>query len=69
MESMSPSGSSTHIDPAAIAVHLQVDATRRGLKETTGSYWSLFIRAGSAYLLALVIMHVLIPGMKREFGG
>ena len=32
--------------------------------QTTGSYWPLFIMAGSAYLLALVILQVLIPGMK-----
>lgn len=32
--------------------------------QTTGSYWPLFIMAGSAYLLALAIVQVLIPGMK-----
>lgn len=32
--------------------------------QTTGSYWPLFIMAGSAYLLALVILQALIPGMK-----
>jgi MFS transporter, ACS family, hexuronate transporter len=32
--------------------------------QTTGSYWSLFIMAGSAYLLALVILQALIPQMK-----
>ena len=32
--------------------------------QTTGSYWSLFIIAGSAYLLALGIIQVLIPHMK-----
>jgi ACS family hexuronate transporter-like MFS transporter len=32
--------------------------------QTTGSYWPLFIMAGSAYLLALVILQTLIPGMK-----
>jgi ACS family hexuronate transporter-like MFS transporter len=32
--------------------------------QTTGSYWPLFIIAGSAYLLALAILQVLIPGMK-----
>jgi len=32
--------------------------------QTTGSYWSLFIMAGSAYLLALVILQLLIPNMK-----
>jgi ACS family hexuronate transporter-like MFS transporter len=32
--------------------------------QTTGSYWPLFIIAGSAYLLALAILQVLIPEMK-----
>jgi len=32
--------------------------------QTTGSYWGLFIIAGSAYLLALTIMQLLIPTMK-----
>lgn len=32
--------------------------------QTTGSYWTLFIMAGSAYLLALGIMQLLIPNMK-----
>jgi len=32
--------------------------------QTTGSYWVLFIPAGSAYLLALGIMQLLIPTMK-----
>ena len=32
--------------------------------QATGSYWSLFIMAGSAYLLALIIMQLLIPKMK-----
>jgi len=32
--------------------------------QTTGSYWVLFIMAGSAYLLALTIMQLLIPNMK-----
>jgi ACS family hexuronate transporter-like MFS transporter len=32
--------------------------------QTTGSYWTIFIIAGSAYLLALAIMQVLIPDMK-----
>lgn len=32
--------------------------------QTTGSYWPLFIMAGSAYLLALAIMQALIPDMK-----
>jgi ACS family hexuronate transporter-like MFS transporter len=31
---------------------------------TTGSYWTLFVMAGSAYMLALVIMHALIPESK-----
>ena len=30
----------------------------------TGSYWPLFIMAGSAYLLALLIVQILIPDMK-----
>ena len=33
--------------------------------QSTGSYWSLFIMAGSAYLLALGIMQLLIPNMNR----
>jgi ACS family hexuronate transporter-like MFS transporter len=32
--------------------------------QATGSYWVLFIIAGSAYLLALAIMQLLIPTMK-----
>jgi ACS family hexuronate transporter-like MFS transporter len=32
--------------------------------QTTGSYWSLFALAGSAYLVALAIMHLLIPGLQ-----
>ncbi|MEI6175871.1 MAG: MFS transporter [Verrucomicrobiota bacterium] len=32
--------------------------------QTTDSYWPLFIMAGSAYLLALAILQVLIPEMK-----
>lgn len=32
--------------------------------ETTGSYWSLFAIAGSAYLTALAIIHVLVPRMQ-----
>ena len=32
--------------------------------QATGSYWTLFIMAGSAYLLAFVIMQFLIPNMK-----
>jgi ACS family hexuronate transporter-like MFS transporter len=32
--------------------------------QTTGSYWVLFIMAGSAYLLALAIMQLLIPDFK-----
>ncbi|MEI8291833.1 MAG: MFS transporter [Verrucomicrobiota bacterium] len=32
--------------------------------QTTGSYWPLFMIAGSAYLLALAIVHVLIPDLK-----
>jgi len=32
--------------------------------QTTGSYWVLFILAGSAYLLALIVMQLLIPKMK-----
>lgn len=33
--------------------------------QSTGSYWGLFIMAGSAYLLALGIMQLLIPNMNR----
>jgi ACS family hexuronate transporter-like MFS transporter len=32
--------------------------------QTSGSYWPLFIIAGSAYLLALAIVQALVPGMK-----
>ena len=32
--------------------------------QTTGSYWPLFMIAGSAYLLALAIVHALIPDLK-----
>jgi ACS family hexuronate transporter-like MFS transporter len=32
--------------------------------ETTRSYWSLFIVAGSAYLLALALIHALTPAMR-----
>ncbi len=31
--------------------------------ETTGSYWSLFAIAGGAYVVALAIMHALVPRM------
>ncbi len=31
--------------------------------QTTGSYWSLFLIAGLAYLLALAVMHALTPRM------
>ena len=31
--------------------------------EASGSYWSLFAIASSAYLLALVIMHALAPAL------
>ena len=31
--------------------------------QTTGSYWSLFVIAASAYLVALAIMHALLPDM------
>ena len=34
------------------------------IRQATGSYWALFIMAGSAYLLALGIMQTLIPPMK-----
>lgn len=32
--------------------------------QTTGSYWTLFILAGSAYVIALIIMHALVPNMQ-----
>jgi len=32
--------------------------------QATGSYWVLFIMAGSAYLLAFAIMQILIPSMQ-----
>jgi ACS family hexuronate transporter-like MFS transporter len=32
--------------------------------QTTGSYWPLFIMAGGAYLLALAIVHVLVPDLR-----
>lgn len=32
--------------------------------ETTGSYWSLFAVSGSAYLVALAIMHALAPRLE-----
>ena len=32
--------------------------------QSTGSYWPLFIMAGSAYLLALLIVQILISDMK-----
>ena len=31
--------------------------------QSTGSYWSLFLIAGWAYLLALALMHALTPRM------
>jgi ACS family hexuronate transporter-like MFS transporter len=31
--------------------------------EVSGSYWSLFAIASSAYLLALAILHVLAPAL------
>lgn len=35
-----------------------------GILEKTGSYWSLFLLAGSAYLVALAIMHALAPKLE-----
>jgi ACS family hexuronate transporter-like MFS transporter len=32
--------------------------------QSTGSYWWLFIMSGSAYLVALAIMQLLVPRMK-----
>ena len=32
--------------------------------ETTGSYWSLFLVAGNAYLIALGLMHAVLPRWK-----
>jgi ACS family hexuronate transporter-like MFS transporter len=32
--------------------------------ETTGSYWTLFIVAGCAYVTALAIMHALVPALE-----
>jgi ACS family hexuronate transporter-like MFS transporter len=31
--------------------------------DTTGSYWPMFAVAGSAYLLALLVIHLLVPRM------
>jgi ACS family hexuronate transporter-like MFS transporter len=31
------------------------------LKDSTGSYFTMFVIAGSAYLLALLIIHLLVP--------
>jgi ACS family hexuronate transporter-like MFS transporter len=33
--------------------------------QTTGSYWSLFAIAGSAYLVALGLMHAVLPKLER----
>jgi ACS family hexuronate transporter-like MFS transporter len=34
------------------------------LLETTGSYLPVFLLAGSAYLLALLVMHLLAPRLR-----
>jgi MFS transporter, ACS family, hexuronate transporter len=33
--------------------------------QTTGSYWSLFLIASSAYLIALALMHAVLPKLKQ----
>jgi ACS family hexuronate transporter-like MFS transporter len=33
--------------------------------EFTGSYYSVFVIAGSAYLLALAIIHLLAPKLEQ----
>ena len=38
--------------------------TKRFILETTGSYWSLFAAAASAYLVALAIIHYLSPQLR-----
>ena len=44
-------------------------ATASGyILEWTGSYMSLFIMAGSMYLIALAIIHLLLPRMSRRRG-
>jgi ACS family hexuronate transporter-like MFS transporter len=32
--------------------------------QTTGRYWPLFIAAGSAYLVALALIHLLVPKLE-----
>ena len=34
------------------------------LLQATGSYVPLFLIAGSAYLVALLVVHLLVPGMQ-----
>jgi ACS family hexuronate transporter-like MFS transporter len=53
----------------AIGGMLAASAAGRVL-ETTGSYWPLFVVAGSAYLVALAVMQVLAPRLERaDVGG
>jgi len=41
-------------------------ATAAGwILETTGSYWPLFMVAGSAYLIALALIHLLAPTLEK----
>ena len=41
-------------------------ATAAGwILESTGSYWPLFAVAGSAYLIALALIHLLAPTLKK----
>jgi ACS family hexuronate transporter-like MFS transporter len=40
-------------------------ATAAGfILEFTGSYYSLFLIAGSMYLIALAIIHILVPNLE-----
>ena len=39
-------------------------ASPAGVKDATGSYLPLFVMAGSAYLIALLIVHLIVPRLE-----
>ncbi len=58
-------GSAVGIGGTLGAIGGMMVATAAGfILEVTGSYWSLFIMAGSLYLVALAIIHLLVPRLE-----
>jgi ACS family hexuronate transporter-like MFS transporter len=58
-------GSVTGMGGAAGAVGGMVIAQVVGyVLQTTGSYWTIFTMAGSAYLTALLVIHLLVPRLE-----